>query len=80
MAKLVAVLHLMPGEPIFTTESLDESATCMKIVFMPCISHGARRHVNNLVRATVSDCNGVPRCSILKKVVQGLGLRPAPQF
>jgi len=25
MAKLVAVLHLMPGEPIFTTESLDES-------------------------------------------------------
>lgn len=38
MAKLVAVLHLMPGEPIFTTESLDESATCMRIVFMPCIS------------------------------------------
>mmetsp|Transcript_11914 Transcript_11914/g.20426 ORF Transcript_11914/g.20426 Transcript_11914/m.20426 type:complete len:776 (-) Transcript_11914:60-2387(-) len=25
MAKLVAVLHLMPGEPIFTTDSLDES-------------------------------------------------------
>ena len=31
MAKLVAVLHLMPGEPIFTTDSLDESVPWMKI-------------------------------------------------
>lgn len=31
MAKLVAVLHLMPGEPIFTTDSLDESIPWMKI-------------------------------------------------
>ena len=62
MAKLVAVLHLMPGEPIFTTESLDESATCMKIAFMPCISQGARRHVTTWFMQpfpTLTACQGL---------------------
>lgn len=32
MSKLVAVLHLTPGEPIFTTDSLDESVLWHKIL------------------------------------------------